>query len=645
MSSSSVNLNAEQQAAVDHYKGACLVTAVPGSGKTSTLTTRVIKLIERGVQPRNVCCITFTNKAAQEMKERIRDLDPGARKVWVSTFHRLCVRILRTYGDKVGLQKGFTIYDDDDSNGVMAKVHRMWAAANDEEIKLTPQERKALRNRIDDLRESAKPFDLEAEEDGERLAMYVAEMRAANAVDFSGMMYLTWKILTKNKDVRDKLTKRFEFVLVDEAQDTNDIQYAIAKIIAAHGNLFMVGDYQQSIFSWRGARPENLGRFLMDFPGAANIVLPRNYRSHVEILEKAQNVITKNDDATDVELVAERGEGGEVHLNMYETEWEEVEGVITKLKEYQQDGLPWKDMAIIYRLNKLSQAFEIGLSQKSIPYRTKGGQSFFSRREIKTALAYLKLLMNPADSAAFAQAVGNPPRGVGDALLGQIDLLAREDGISVTDAAAKVKARTKTARSGLDEFAELLERKRADLRAKKSLMVVADELMKESGYHYQLCEDAEAEKEGARSLVRLENLEKFVEGIGDFEDGASNASMGKFLQQIALVQDGDNNKNPDSVSLMTMHAAKGLEFPVVFVVGVNQDVVPHIMAAEEGRLDEERRLFYVAMTRAKDNLHISFPEMARKWNKMIEMSPSPFLRDMLTATEKESAKPHIVRKS
>lgn len=627
MSSSSVNLNAEQQAAVDHYKGACLVTAVPGSGKTSTLTTRVIKLTERGVEPRNICCITFTNKASQEMKERIRALDPKARKVWVSTFHRLSVRILRKYGEKVGLQKGFSIYDDEDSNGVMNKVHRMWAAANDEEPKISPQERKALRARIDDLRESAKPFDLETEDP--RLGMYVSELEAGNAVDFSGMMYLTWKLLVKNEKLADKLTERFQYVLVDEAQDTNDIQYAIAKIIASHGNLFMVGDYQQSIFSWRGAKPENLNRFLTDYPDATSIILPRNYRSHAEILEKAQNVIVRNEDASGVNLVAERGEGGEVRIHSYENEWEEVDGTIEKLSRYRAEGYEWKDMAIIYRLNKLSQAFEIGLSQRSIPYQTKGGQSFFSRKEIKTALSYLKLLTNPADSNAFAQAVGNPKRGVGEALIGKIDLLAREENISVMDAAAKVKARTKVARSGLDEFADLLERKRAEVRSGKSLMVVANDLMKESGYHYQLCEEAEEEKEGPRSLMRLENLEKFVEGIGDFEDGATNASLDKFLQQIALVQDGDNNKNPDSVSMMTMHAAKGLEFPVVFVVGVNQDVVPHIMAAEEGRLDEERRLFYVALTRAKNQLHVSFPEMVRKWNKMIEMGPSPFLRDML----------------
>lgn len=975
--SNKVTLNSEQQKAVEHFRGPCLVTAVPGSGKTSTLTSRVIKLMERGVSPHNICCITFTNKAAQEMKERICSLEPEARKAWISTFHKLCVRVLRKYGDLVGLREGFSIYDDEDSNGVMTKVHRMWAYANNEDAKLDPGSRQALRSRVDDLRESAKPFNLDTED--ERLSMYLDELHSANAVDFSGMLYLTWRILSKNDEVRASLTKKFEFILVDEAQDNNDIQYAIVKLLASHGNLFMVGDFQQcvhidekipilkngvpeyiragdlpkegkvlsyktrkivyspyvcqkstaskgfrfttksgatltvssrhgifstdpinlngfllylmfrpdkgfrigitkgqnyygfrmrqefatklwiletlfdketallreqtisltfgvptcvfnakgrginqdrvdkvfnifgengkavldhydldfekplwsaqsitkkrfkrnnvylyphgikgslvsmewsdpeltdiikkfgmsitaskatknyenrwrlrktlinykeaecfaeclaahtnsdiieklkieskylklttasavrlgcfipvktndniildeiidikpiqgefisldvdtgmffnangvlshnSIFSWRGANPTNLNKFLQDYPETVSITLPRNYRSRSEILDKALNIIHHNDDAKDVELISERGSGGDVHVNSYETEWEEADGVAAKMKKYNKLGYSWEDMAVIYRLNKMSQAFEISLAQNGIPYKTRGGQSFFSRREIKTALAYLRLLINPSDSAAFSQAVSNPKRGVGDTLLGKIETLSRDESIDITEAALKIKAKTKIAQSGLAEFLSLMDKKRESLTSGKSLMVIADELLKESGYHYQLCKDAEEEKEGPRSLMRLENLEKFVEGIGDFEEANSKPNMQKFLQQIALVQDGDNNKNPDSVSLMTMHAAKGLEFPVVFVVGVNYEVVPHIRSVEERKEPEERRLFYVALTRAKDHLHVSFPQMKRKWNKMIDMSPSPYLKDMLGLKEDKDA--------
>lgn len=626
MSSSSVKLNAEQQQAVDHGHGACLVTAVPGSGKTATLTQRVVKLMDNGADPRSICCITFTNKASEEMKERIRALDPSAKRVWVSTFHRLGVKLLRSYGDRVGLREGFSIYDDDDCKGLMAKVHRMYSAQTDDDAKLTPKQRGMLLGRAGDLRESANPFDLETEDP--RIAMYIRELHDANAVDFSGMLYLTWKILTKNPDIAAKLSKRFEFVMVDEAQDTNDVQYAIAKILAAHGNLFMVGDYQQSIFSWRGAKPENLLNFQKDFPGALILELPRNYRSRSEILEKAQNIIRCNPNNEAVTLLAERGSGGAVEISRYENEWEESNSIAHLVHTYHGQGYAWSDMAVIYRLNKQSQAFEMAFSQNSIPYKTKGGPSFFARKEIKTTLAYMKLLGNPEDSAAFAQAIGNPKRGVGDVLVGKIDLLAKKKGIGVMEAAARVKTGRKSTRGLLDDFESLLEQKRKKMKGGTSLMTVVDELVKESGYMGQLRNEAAEEKDGPRSIQRLENLETFIIGIGEFEDSNSKPTMDKFLQQIALVQDGDKDQSSDAVSLMSMHSAKGLEFPVVFIVGAADGVVPFVLAVDEGRGEEERRLFYVAVTRAKDHLHVSYPESVRKWSSTIEQDASPFLYEM-----------------
>jgi len=944
------------------------VTAVPGSGKTATLTQRVVKLMDSGADPRSICCITFTNKASEEMKERIRDLDPAAKRVWVSTFHRLGVKLLRSYGDRVGLREGFSIYDDDDCKGLMSKVHRMYSAQTEDDAKLTPRDRGTLLNRAGDLRESAKPFDLETEDP--RIAMYIRELHDANAVDFSGMLYMTWKILTKCPDIAAKLSKRFEFVMVDEAQDTNDIQYAIAKILASHGNLFMVGDYQQcvhgdeevsvmvgkepktfrvqdlpktglihsyrngteiyspytrddstatsgfrfymesgaelmvssrhkmfssglkdphgfvlylmyrpdkgfrvgissgkllyghrhrhelatklwvlevlpdkesallseteasltfgvptcvfqaenrginqsrvdrvfgqfgqngkavldhynldfdlplwsaksyttrtysrnnvylcahgtkgsqvwlewtdpgisvevrklgvsitkakaskrikhrwrcrkfftnykqaesfaeklaaatgsgineritvekehlllttasavkpgcylprktssglvldkvvsvepisgkfvslsvetgvffnrhgilshnSIFSWRGAKPENLKNFQKDYPGALILELPRNYRSRSEILEKAQNVIRQNPNNDDVELISERGSGGAVKIHRMENEWEEANHIAHLANCYHDQGYKWDDMAVIYRLNKQSQAFEMSLSQNSIPYKTKGGPSFFARKEIKTTLAYMKLLGNPEDSAAFAQAIGNPKRGVGDVLVGKIDLLAKKKGISVMEAAAQVKTGRNSTRGLIDDFDALLEQKREKMKGGTSLMTVVDELVKESGYMGQLRNEAAEEKDGPRSIQRLENLETFIIGIGEFEDANSKPTMDKFLQQIALVQDGDKDKSTDAISLMSMHSAKGLEFPVVFIVGAANNVVPFVLAVDEGRGDEERRLFYVAVTRAKDHLHVSYPESVRKWSSTIEQDPSPFLYEM-----------------
>jgi DNA helicase-2/ATP-dependent DNA helicase PcrA len=459
--------------------------------------------------------------------------------------------------------------------------------------------------------------------------MYIRELRDANAVDFSGMLYLPWRILCKSPKLAEKMSKRFQFVLVDEAQDTNEIQYETAKKLAAHGNLFMVGDFQQSIFSWRGAKPENLNQFNRDFPNAVNIVLPRNYRSHSEILERAESVIHRNPDTDHVALIAERGMGGGVHYHQYEDERDEASSVIQKIREYHDAGYKWEDIAVIYRLNKLSQVFEMDLSQDGIPYRTRGGRSFFDCKEIKTALAYLKLLVNPGDSSAFARAIGSPKRGVGDTLIGQIDNLAKEKNITVTEAAARVKARTGTARAQLDEFGTLMDEMRVLLNSGGSLMTVAENLINRSGYKAQLNEEAADEVDGPRSYLRVENMDGFLTSIGEFEDASKKPSLEHFLQRIALTQDGDKDKQTDAVSLMTMHSAKGLEFSIVFIVGAYDGVIPHFLAEEEGRMEEERRLFYVAVTRAKDHLHISYPEEVRRYNRRNFTYRSPFLVEML----------------
>ena len=627
MSSSTVRLNAEQQQAVEHFEGACLVTAVPGSGKTSTLTHRVLRLIERGVAPREILCVTFTNKAAKEMRERIIKSDPAARPVWVSTFHRLCCRILRKYGHNVGLKEAWTIYDEDDQLAVIGKVHRMWAAQTDQDADIRREEKALLANRIDELRESATPFDYATED--ARLHMYVKELAAANVVDFSGMLYLTWRILSENEEVLKTLSERFKFMLVDEAQDTNDVQYAIAKLLASHGNLFMVGDFQQSIFSWRGAKPENLNTFLKDFPQATNIVLPKNYRSRAEILEIAENLIVRNSNAVDVRLINTRGSGGNVTYGSYETDRHEAWAVVDKIRRHNHEGIKWGDMAVIYRVNRYSHPFELTLAQEGIPYHTVGGPSFYNRQEIKTTLAYLKLIRNPADSESFHRAVTYPKRGVGDVLVGQIDLLAKEEGISVTEAAGKVKTRTVAAQTSLEEFLILMDRMREKLR-NDSLFSVADSVTKESGYLAQLKQEAQDEKDGPKSWQRLDNLDEMLGSIAMFEEAVKNPSLDKYLQQVALVQDGENPKNKNSVALLTMHAAKGLEFPVVFVVGCVAKVLPHFKSVEEGREDEERRLFYVALTRAKDHLHVSCFEAKRYARGGTEFfDPSYFIQETM----------------
>ncbi len=637
MTSSSNNLNAQQQQAVDHFKGACLVTAVPGSGKTSTLTARVVNLVERGVDSSNICCVTFTNKAAKEMKDRITLADPG-NHTWISTFHQLCLRLIINHGKEIGLKDGFSIWDQEDSYAVMNRVHGMWLAKqnrpDDFDQKLTPGERAQLFEELDTLRESGKSFDL-SHEDG-RIRMYVKELVDANAVDFSGMLYLGWRILTKCRETAKKLSQKYQFVLVDEAQDINDVQYAIARILVSeHGNLFMVGDYQQSIFSWRGAKPENLLQFKTDFPNMLAITLPKNYRSKREILQVAENLIWKNADAEDVELISERGEGGKVTAGQYESDREEALAVARRIKKFTGEGYEYKDMAIIYRLNNLSQVFETVLANQNIPYVVKGGMSFFARREIKTALAYMKLLVNPADSNAFKRAVSNPKRGVGDVLMGKIDNMAKERGISVTEAACIIKPGGKQTRAKLYEFEKLLDKYRAKYETGESLGELGDALIRESGYRAQLTQEADDKRDTKPGLALCEvNIDTLFGGIEQYEEETKNPSLSSYLQQIALIQDGDNKKLKNAVNLLTMHSAKGLEWPCVFVVGCSAATIPYPKSVEEGRENEERRLFYVALTRAKDYLRVTFHEWSPRAKSRYH-DPSPYFADMVDRPEAE----------
>jgi DNA helicase-2/ATP-dependent DNA helicase PcrA len=639
MTSSSTKLNAEQQQAVDHIKGPCLVTAVPGSGKTSTLTARVVSLVESGVDSRNICCVTFTNKAAKEMKDRITLADPG-NHTWISTFHQLCLRLIHNHGSGVGLKDGFSIWDQEDSNAVMNRVHGMWLASqnhpDDFDSKLTPGERSQLFEALDSLRESGKSFNLEHEDS--RIQMYVKELVDANAVDFSGMLYLGWRILTKYPEKAKKLSQRYQFVLVDEAQDMNDVQYAIAKILVSeHGNLFMVGDYQQSIFSWRGAKPENILNFKKDFPAAVTITLPKNYRSKSEILQTAENLIWKNKDAADVTLVSERGSGGKVTAGQYETDREEALDIVERIMKYKNGGYEWSDIAVIYRLNNLSQVFETVLANQNVPYVVKGGMSFFARKEIKTALSYMKLLINPSDSNAFKRAISNPKRGVGDVLMGKIDNLAKERGIPVTEAACIIKPSGKQTRAKLYEFEKLMDKYRAKLEAGESLGTIGDELIKESGYRAQLKQEADEKRDTKPGLANCEvNIDTLFGGIEQYEEEDKNPSLVNYLQQIALIQEGDNKKLKNAVNLLTMHSAKGLEWPCVFVIGCSAATIPYPKSVEEGRENEERRLFYVALTRAKDRLRVTFHEWSPR-NKSRYHDPSPYFWDMTDRPEDKNA--------
>lgn len=609
-----MDLNEQQKQAVAHHLGACVITAVPGSGKTRVLTSRVVSLIkDKNVDQRNILCLTFTNKAANEMKERIiADLsgsEVDGSKVWISTFHKLCLAILRKHGSLISLHPNFTIYSAKEQEDLMAKIARMHGYENTSKYAL-----QHLVKAVNDFREDVVDFDQHIAEltpgEVELLDEYQSTLSELNAIDFSGMLYKTWLLLKHNPVVVASLSNRFKFVLVDEMQDTNHIQYEIVKYIAQHGNLFVVGDPQQSVYGWRGAKPENLQRLRKEFDNVQEVILPRNYRSTSHILKAAESLIRKNEDATEVELLADRGLGQKISVYSANTPEEEADQIAWTIRKLRQTyNYQWKDFAVLYRMNSLSRAPEVSFRNHGIPYRIMGGFSFFDRMEIKTAMSYLSLIANPHDSINFSRAISCPKRGLGGESIGRLELAAQKSGKSIMETIRNpegIKLTTK-ARANLESFADLMERFSKDERP---LSELTESLIKESGLYEHISmmpEKTEADKS------RLENLEEFVAGISEFERRRNKTTVSDYLQSIQLLATSDEDINDDDVvKLLTMHSAKGLEWPCVNIIGVEHGCIPHPKAESERGSAEERRLLYVAMTRARDSLVLSYSDTRRR---------------------------------
>ncbi len=607
-----MNLNEQQKLAVAHHLGPCIVTATPGSGKTGVLTSRVIALIkEKNVDPRNILCLTFTNKAANEMKERILaelaqdNVDAGS--IWISTFHKLCLAILRKHGHLIDIPPNFSIYSSKEQEELMGKIARMRGYENSSKYAIMH-----LIKAVNDFREDIVDFEQHIQElkptEVDIVKEYQETLDELNAVDFSGMLYKSWLLLKSHPVVVESLSKRFKFVLVDEMQDTNHIQYDIIKCIANHGNLFVVGDTNQSIYSFRGAKPENLQQLRKDFENVSEVVLPRNYRSTSPILEAAQNLIRNNEDAKNVELHSDRGSGASIKISDHMYPEDEAEWVAFQIKALRQTyNYAWKDFAVLYRMNSLSRAPEMTFRANNIPYRILGGFSFFDRMEIKAALSYLTLLVNPRDTINFNRAITHPKRGLGGESIGRLEFICK-NGESIIDAARNsqdVKLTTK-ARSNLKIFVDMID-KYSDKKCK--LSELAEGLIKESGlYEYikTLPEKTEADKS------RLENLDELIAGIAEFEQRRSKCSLVDYLQSIQLIVTKDEDSNDDTVKLLTIHSAKGLEWPCVNVIGVEQGCMPHARAESEQGVAEERRIMYVSITRSKSHLGLSYCHTRRR---------------------------------
>lgn len=633
-----MQLNKEQKQAVEHLNGPCIVTAVPGSGKTRALTSRIVRLVERGIDPNNILAVTFTNKAADEMKSRVAKLiGQQSSKIWISTFHGLCLAIIRKYGVLIDIPPNFTIYNDSDQKELLTKIARMheYEDCGKNEVARMQRMVNDFRENLDDvepvLRE-VKPIEVAV------IKEYLGLLREFNAVDFSDILYQAWRLVTKHKAVADKLFNKFKYVLEDEGQDANRIQYEILKAIAPppKGNLFIVADLNQSIFSWRGARPENLQIMETEYEEVHKVTLPRNYRSTSEILSGAQSLIRNNPEARDVELHSNRGSGRDITVRSCldpDNESELIVNHINHLRALYAYG--WNDFAVLYRVNQLSKVPEIVFRQRGIPYRIIGGFSFFDRSEIRTALAYWSFFANPYDTISFSRAISNPKRGVGEVIIGRLERFCQDHQVSMLEACERldeIDGVSSKARKSIDSFVKTITKHKKS-EASEKLSVIASSLLKETGYYEYLQEESKNDPHHKR---RIDNLDELLTGIGDFEAQKENASIADYLQSIRLFADLSNPEEEDqAVTLLTMHASKGREWASVHIIGAEEGYIPHTRSIAERGMDEERRLMYVAMTRAASDLHISYCEVRRRFdirrkkNVLKPCRPSCFLDELI----------------
>ena len=637
-------LNPAQLAAVTHKEGPVLVVAGPGSGKTRVLTYRIAHLIETGVAPWEILSLTFTNKAAKEMKERIEKVvGEKAKQIWMGTFHSIFGKILRVEAEKINYTSDFTIYDADDSKSLINSI------VKEMNLDSTNYPAGAVFSRISNAKSNIIPPAKYAnnaillQEDASQkrphiykiYETYVARCRKAGAMDFDDLLYLLFALFIKNPDVLDKYRQKFKYILVDEFQDTNQLQYGILRLLSHYenspSNICVVGDDAQSIYAFRGATIDNILDYEKDFKGKGikTIKLEQNYRSTHHIVQAANEVITFNSRQIKKDIWTDNNGGTKIKLIRTVTDNEEGKRVADQILEQKNRfHLTNREIAILYRTNAQSRSFEEYLRHNNITYRVFGGMSFYQRKEVKDLLAYLRLVLNPNDEEAFRRVINYPKRGIGDTSVDKIISLATAEQIPVWEAVPKVEVppRTKTL---LAEFVKLIELFRAKAKTVNAYEV-ATMVARQSGLLNELKADTTIEGAG-----RLENFNSLLDSIKEFvdddlvEDDAEK-NIANYLQTVSLYTDADDEKNDtDYVSLMSVHAAKGLEFKSVFVVGLEEKVFPSFLAINNANeIDEERRLFYVAITRAKQLLTLTYSNSRYKFGQLNYNEPSRFLAEI-----------------
>ncbi|MGG5462941.1 DNA helicase PcrA [Clostridium sp. B9] len=628
-------LNKEQYEAATTIDGQVLILAGAGSGKTRVLTHRIAYMIEKDIKPYNILAITFTNKAAGEMKERVKSLvGEEANNMWISTFHSSCVRILRREIDKLGYNKDFTIYDSSDQK-TLIKIVMKELNINDKEI--TDQEILGTIGKAKDNLQSAASFKKENQEHFRRnkiadaYVLYQKKLKENNALDFDDLIVKTVELFRKHTDVLEFYQNKFKYIMIDEYQDTNKAQYEFAKLLAAkYKNICVVGDDDQCIYAWRGADIRNILDFEKDYPDAKVVKLEQNYRSKGNILEAANKVIKNNTERKFKVLRTEQVEGEKISIHRAYSDKMESSFIISEIEKLKDDkGYNYKDFAILYRTNAQSRNFEEALRRAGIPYRIFGGLKFYDRKEIKDILSYLKILVNPKDAISLRRIINVPKRSIGDATVEKLQNHANETEDTLYNALLDVDyVPGLTARSinPIKKFTDMMEEIMM-MSEQLSVSQLIEYVLEKTGYLKALKDSKLIEDQS-----RIENLEELVSDAVEFEKNKEeeDKSLSAYLEKVALVQDMDNMENEDNyVMLMTVHSSKGLEFPVVFLVGMENGIFPSAACFDkEDQMEEARRLCYVGITRAEEKLYMTSAETRMVFGKTVAYAQSDFISEI-----------------
>jgi len=646
-------LNDSQRKAVEATEGPVMVIAGAGSGKTRVLTYRIAHLINKGVDPFNILSLTFTNKAAQEMKERIGKIVgySEARNIWMGTFHSVFARILRTEAEKIGYPKNFTIYDTQDAKNLIKTILKEQGL--DEKIykpNLVYSRISSAKNNLLSATAYLNNTNIQAEDRqaakpkiGEVYKIYESRCFKAGAMDFDDLLFKTNILLRDFPDVLNEYQHRFKYILVDEYQDTNFSQYIIVKkLAAAFENVCVVGDDAQSIYAFRGANIQNILNFKSDYPDVKTYKLEENYRSTKNIVNAANSIIKNNKDQIEKNVFTSNSEGNKIKLHRAATDNEEGKIVANLIFDNQLSAQARnKDFAILYRTNAQSRAMEEALRRKNIPYKIYGGLSFYQRKEIKDLLSYFRLLINPNDEEALKRVINYPARGIGKTSMDKLAIAANNHQKSIWEIITNINQYNIGLNSGtqnkITQFIEMIRSFATQLNSKNAYDL-GNEVASTTGILNELYADRTPE-----GISRYENIQELLNGLKEFtetendpdshreEEDVTPRGLPEFLQDVALLTNADNEKDEDKnkVTLMTIHSAKGLEFPYVFIVGLEENLFPSQMSlTSRADLEEERRLFYVALTRAEKEVHLSFASSRYRWGSLIFCEPSRFIKEI-----------------